>query len=57
MYIYIYIYIYNTYTRQSYLQLCIARALVGIGEASYVTVAPTLLSDIFTQVCMITDSA
>jgi MFS family permease len=31
----------------NYLSLLLARALVGVGEASYVTIAPSLLSDYF----------
>lgn len=31
----------------NYLSLLVARALVGVGEASYVTIAPSLLSDYF----------
>ena len=31
----------------NYLSLLLGRALVGVGEASYVTIAPSLLSDYF----------
>ena len=34
---------------QSYGQLLGARALVGIGEASYVTVAPTIIADLYSS--------
>ena len=32
---------------QNYAQLLIARALVGIGEASYAIIAPTLIADMY----------
>ncbi|HZS45407.1 MAG TPA: MFS transporter [Blastocatellia bacterium] len=32
---------------QSYHQLLLARSLIGVGEASYATIAPSLISDVF----------
>ena len=34
---------------QSYMTLIVFRAAVGIGEASYATIAPTLIADMFAQ--------
>ena len=35
-------------TLQSFDELLAARALVGVGEASYVTVAPSIIADLYT---------
>ena len=32
---------------KSYAELMVFRGLVGIGEASYITIAPTLIADVF----------
>jgi MFS family permease len=40
----------NCSRRQNFYELLAARALVGIGEASYVTMAPSIIADMYPEV-------
>ena len=41
--------IVNLLTLQHYVAFLVMRALVGIGEASYSTIAPTIIADLFVK--------